>query len=95
MTRPKQLPCCCPQKAKLDRSRASYTPAKGDILRAITCTQLMYETSSMFGASPPRQTIGLYSADNQKWPEVNLLQAYGFDPVRPSLAWTFSFGYIL
>ena len=40
------------------------------MLRAVTCTTLMYETLSMFGAAKPTPTISLYGADGQKWPQV-------------------------
>ena len=40
------------------------------MLRAVTCTTLMYETLSMFGAAKPIQTVSLYGADGQKWPQV-------------------------
>lgn len=58
------------KKARLDKTREESVPLEGDVLRAVTCTTLMYETASLFGAASPVRTIGLYSADDQKWPDV-------------------------
>eukprot|EP00873_Tetraselmis_striata_P001020 jgi/Tetstr1/421284/TSEL_001157.t1 len=58
------------KRAKLDRSREEGTALLGDVLRAITCTTLIYAPASMFGAAAPIPTISVYSADQQKWPKV-------------------------
>lgn len=58
------------QRAKLDRAREETTALPGDVLRAVTCTTLMYAPASMFGAAAPVPTITVYSPDEQKWPKV-------------------------
>ena len=42
----------------------------GDVLRACTCTNFLYETSALLGAKAPIRTTVLYGADNQQWPKV-------------------------
>ena len=57
------------QVAKLNQSWKSV-PQKGDVLRACTCTNMVYASQSLFGAKAPVRTIVVYGADNQKWPKV-------------------------
>ncbi len=49
---------------------AGSSLAVGDVVRGVTCTNFVYPTQALFGASAPRRTIVLYGADNQKWPQV-------------------------
>jgi len=58
------------KKAKLNKSLELSTAMQGDVLRAVTCTTLMYRPLSMFGAAKPTPNISLYSADGQPWPAV-------------------------
>ena len=62
-------PCCC-QLARLDGVLAGSSLMVGDLVRGVTCTNFVYPTQALFGASAPRRTIVLYGADNQKWPQV-------------------------
>lgn len=55
--------------AKLNQSWRSVAQV-GDVLRACTCTNLVYATKSLLGVQAPIRTIVLYGADNQKWPKV-------------------------
>jgi hypothetical protein len=56
-----RLPC---------RSAAAAAPLEGDVLRAVTCTNMVYPTKALFGAVPPERHIVLYGADKQKWAAV-------------------------
>ncbi|DBB17857.1 TPA: hypothetical protein ACH3X3_002875 [Trebouxia sp. C0006] len=55
--------------AKLNQSWRSVAQV-GDVLRACTCTNLVYATRSLLGVKAPVRTIVVYGADNQKWPKV-------------------------
>ena len=57
------------QIAKLNQS-SKTAPMIGDVLRACSCTNLVYPTQSLFGVKAPIRTIVMYGADNQKWPKV-------------------------
>ncbi len=56
--------------AKLNQSWRSVAQV-GDVLRACTCTNLVYATRSLLGVKAPVRTIVVYGADNQKWPKVS------------------------
>jgi hypothetical protein len=44
---------------------------EGDILRACTSTNIVYEPKALaFGMQPPTRAIVLYGADGQGWPQV-------------------------
>jgi len=58
------------QVAKLNQSWRSVAQV-GDVLRACTCTNLVYATRSLLGVKAPVRTIVVYGADNQKWPKVS------------------------
>jgi hypothetical protein len=61
------------QLAKVDRARRREAPLPGDILRACTCTTLMYPTNSLvFGMQPPQRYVVLYGADGQRWEKVSI-----------------------
>lgn len=59
------------QVAKLNQSWRSVAQV-GDVLRACTCTNLVYATRSLLGVQAPVRTIVVFGADNQKWPKVRL-----------------------
>lgn len=42
----------------------------GDVLRACTCTNFVFEGTALFGAKPPVRTLVVYGADDQRWPKV-------------------------
>lgn len=56
--------------AQIDRSLLRSTIIEGDVLRAITCTNFVYPTQALFGATPPERHIVVFGADNQSWPKV-------------------------
>lgn len=46
-------------------------PKPGDVLRAFTCTVVVYKAAALaFGAQKPERTIVMYGADGQPWPRV-------------------------
>lgn len=57
-------------RARLDRTQRKSCVMEGDVLRAITCTTLVYPTDSLFGAKPARRTVTLFGADGQSWGKV-------------------------
>ncbi|DBA87741.1 TPA: hypothetical protein ACH3X1_004742 [Trebouxia sp. C0004] len=63
--------------AKLNQSWRSVAQV-GDVLRACTCTNLVYATRSLLGVKAPVRTIVVYGADNQKWPKVLAALKAGF-----------------
>ena len=66
----------CLQRAKLDSAQRSDAVLEGDVLRACTCINMVYQTNALFGAQPPTRTVVVFGADNQKWPEVSLLGSF-------------------
>jgi hypothetical protein len=57
--------------AKFDRSKRVDAALPGDVLRAVTCTNLVWPAKSLvFGMKPPQRHIVLFGADNQKWEKV-------------------------
>ena len=58
------------QVARMDRSKQEGAALMGDVLRACTCTNFVYQTTALFGAKAPNRTIVLYGADKQKWSKV-------------------------
>lgn len=60
------------QVAKMDRVKQESAVLAGDVLRACTCTNFVYQTTALFGAKAPERTIVLYGADNQKWSKASL-----------------------
>jgi hypothetical protein len=64
------------QKAKLDGAAWAVMP--GDVLRACTCTNFVYQgVQSMVGLAAPHRAIVLYGTDNQRWPQVNAHRPWG------------------
>lgn len=61
------------QLAKVDRARQWEAPLPGDVLRACTCTTLMYPANSLIlGMQPPQRYVVLYGADGQRWEKVSI-----------------------
>ena len=62
------------QRVKLagfDRGQRATAALPGDIVRAFTCTNLVYPTKSLvFGIQPPQRHIVLFGADGQRWEKV-------------------------
>lgn len=58
------------QVAKMDTRRRQEAVLCGDVLRACTCTNFVYEGNAIFGAKAPTRTIVMYGADKQKWTKV-------------------------
>jgi hypothetical protein len=59
------------RKAALDPALAAAAPAVGDVLRAVTATNLVYPTASLvFSARSPERHVVVYGADGQRWPKV-------------------------
>jgi hypothetical protein len=59
------------RQTSLDPSLSKRAPRVGDILRACTATNVVYQTGALlFGAQPPQRTIVVYGADDQRWPNV-------------------------
>lgn len=62
------------QRVKLagfDRSQRANAALPGDVLRAFTCTNLVYPTKSLFfSIQPPQRHIVLFGADGQRWEKV-------------------------
>jgi len=58
------------QVAKMDTRRRQEAVLCGDVLRACTCTNFVYQDSALFGAKAPTRTIVMYGADKQKWTQV-------------------------
>lgn len=59
------------QVAKMDTRRRQEAVLCGDVLRACTCTNFVYQDSALFGAKAPTRTIVMYGADKQKWTQVS------------------------
>ena len=60
------------QRASLDPSLEYSAPKEGDVLRAITCTNIVYQTGALlFGAQKPQRSIILFGADGQKWASIS------------------------
>lgn len=62
------------QVAKLNKALENSSAMVGDVLRAVTCTNFVYQTQALFGANAPTRTIVLYGADNQKWSQASSLE---------------------
>jgi hypothetical protein len=59
------------RQTSLDPALSKRAPRVGDILRACTATNVVYQTGALlFGAQPPQRTIVVYGADDQRWPNV-------------------------
>ena len=58
------------QVSRLSKQSLGHSVQIGDVLRACTCTNFLYETSALLGAKAPVRTTVLYGADNQQWPKV-------------------------
>lgn len=59
------------RQTSLDPALSTRAPRVGDILRACTATNVVYQTGALlFGAQPPQRTIVVYGADDQRWPNV-------------------------
>ena len=57
--------------AKLDRAQRAQAALAGDVLRACTCTTLVYPTKSLvFGLKAPTRCVVLYGADRERWEKV-------------------------
>ena len=54
----------------MDSAKRDSAVLAGDVLRACTCTNFVYQTTALFGAKAPSRTIVVYGADNQKWSKV-------------------------
>jgi hypothetical protein len=66
------------QLAKIDRSKRREAPLPGDVLRACTCTTLMYPTKSLvWGMQPPQRYVVLYGADGERWEKVSIALRQG------------------
>ena len=50
------------QVAQMNPALRDAAVLEGDVLRACTCTTLVYPTRALFGAKPPKRTIVLYGA---------------------------------
>lgn len=58
--------------AGFDRGQRANAALPGDVLRAFTCTNLVYPTKSLiFGIQPPQRHIVLFGADSQRWEKVS------------------------
>ena len=60
------------QLAKMSQTSTSG-PQLGDVLRACTCTNLVYPTRSLLGVQAPVRTIVVFGADGQRWPKASHL----------------------
>lgn len=59
------------RQAKLNASAAAAAALEGDVLRACTCTNIVYPPQALaFGMQPPTRSIVVYGADGQTWPQV-------------------------
>jgi len=59
------------KKARLNTSLAASSPREGDVLRACTATNIVYQPAALaFGMQQPRRTVVVYGADGQGWPQV-------------------------
>jgi hypothetical protein len=58
------------RRAALDPGSAAAAPAEGDVLRAVTSTNLVYPARALLGARPPTRTVVLFGCDGQRWPAV-------------------------
>lgn len=59
------------RQTSLDPALSKMAPRVGDILRACTATNVVYQTGALlFGAQRPQRTIVVYGADEQRWPNV-------------------------
>lgn len=58
------------KRAALDATAARKAPAVGDVLRACTCTNIVYPKDSLFGAKLPQRHVVVYGADDETWPRV-------------------------
>jgi hypothetical protein len=57
--------------AAFDRSRRAEAALVGDVVRAFTCTNLVYPTRSLLlGMKPPERQRVVFGADGQRWPRV-------------------------
>lgn len=58
--------------AAFDRGQRATAALPGDVLRAVTCTNLVYPAKSLlFGIQPPQRHIVLFGADGQRWEKVS------------------------
>lgn len=58
--------------AGFDRTQRANAALPGDIVRAFTCTNLVYPTKSLlFGIQPPQRHIVLFGSDGQRWEKVS------------------------
>ncbi|PSC75309.1 peptidase S9 [Micractinium conductrix] len=59
------------KRAALNPALAASSPLRGDVLRACTATNIVYQPAALaFGAQLPKRTIVVYGADGQTWPQV-------------------------
>ncbi|GAB4813742.1 hypothetical protein N2152v2_000788 [Parachlorella kessleri] len=59
------------RRFRFDPGLAARAPREGDVLRACTCTNIVYKSGALFfGAQRPERCIVVYGADGQKWPAV-------------------------
>lgn len=62
------------QRVKLagfDRRQRANAALPGDVVRAFTCTNLVYPARSLiFGMQPPERHVVLFGADGQRWEKV-------------------------
>jgi hypothetical protein len=59
------------KRAALDPALAASAPKEGDVLRAVTCTNIVYQTGALlFGAQTPKRALVVFGADGQRWPNV-------------------------
>jgi hypothetical protein len=66
------------KNARLNPSLAASAVLEGDVLRACTCTNIVYQSGALaFGMQRPTRSIVVYGADGQAWPQVSLLPCSG------------------
>ena len=53
------------RQAKLSPAAAASAALEGDVLRAVTCTNIVWA-----GGDVPQRSIVVYGADGQTWPAV-------------------------
>lgn len=59
------------RQAKLNTSVAASAALEGDVLRAVSCTCIVYSQESLIvNIKPPQRHIVVYGADSERWPSV-------------------------
>ncbi|KAL4428114.1 hypothetical protein ABPG75_002203 [Micractinium tetrahymenae] len=59
------------KRAALNPALAATAPREGDVLRACTATNIVYQPAALaFGAQKPKRAIVVFGADGQGWPQT-------------------------